>query len=227
MLKADLHIHTKEDREDIIKYSARQLIDRAAGLKYDVLAITLHNDVLYNSDLVNYAKSKGILLIPGIEASIENADVLIYNVKKADLKGIKRTKDLRALKKSKPEILIAAPHPYFPFGRCLGNKLDKFIDVFDAVELSWFYCNSINLNKRAIKLAKAHKKAIIATSDVHYIQFFGRYYTMIDADKNIQSVLDAIRRNRVKIYSKPMSCAKFFFLSVKLLFNKVFGIDHR
>ena len=43
VLKADLHIHTGDDPVDRIPYSTLELIDRAAVLGYDVLAITLHD----------------------------------------------------------------------------------------------------------------------------------------------------------------------------------------
>jgi len=65
-LKTDLHIHTAEDPRDNISYSARDMIDRAGELGFDVLSITNHNVVTYDEDLAAYAKKKGILLIPGI-----------------------------------------------------------------------------------------------------------------------------------------------------------------
>ena len=66
MLKADLHIHTKEDPHDNIGYSAKQLIDHAAKLNFDVISITNHDTSSYTEELAEYAKLKGILLIPGI-----------------------------------------------------------------------------------------------------------------------------------------------------------------
>ncbi len=46
MLKVELHSHTSDDPHDRIPYSAEQLIDRAAALGYDALAITLHDKQL-------------------------------------------------------------------------------------------------------------------------------------------------------------------------------------
>ena len=77
MLKADLHIHTKEDpvHHKDIKYTAKQLIDHAANQGYEVIAITCHNKVYYNKKIKEYAKKKGILLIPGIEKTIKRKHV--------------------------------------------------------------------------------------------------------------------------------------------------------
>ena len=63
-LKVDLHTHTSEDLQDRISYNAFQLIDKAALKGFDALAITNHDFVLYNDELVEYAEKKGILLIP-------------------------------------------------------------------------------------------------------------------------------------------------------------------
>ena len=61
-LKADLHLHTKEDPQDSVKYSGRELIDQAYLKGFDVLAITNHDQVTYDNYLVEYAKEREILL---------------------------------------------------------------------------------------------------------------------------------------------------------------------
>ena len=55
MLKVDLHLHTSEDPVDIITHSARQLIDRAAELGFDALALTLHDCDFRDPGLRSYA----------------------------------------------------------------------------------------------------------------------------------------------------------------------------
>ena len=79
MLKADFHIHSNEDKRDLIAYSAREFIDAAAEKKFDVLALTNHDIFTYSQELSDYAAEKGILLIPGIESTIEGKHVVILN----------------------------------------------------------------------------------------------------------------------------------------------------
>ena len=57
VLKVELHSHTADDPHDRIPYSAEQLIDRAAALGYDALAITLHDRQLDLARLAPYAAS--------------------------------------------------------------------------------------------------------------------------------------------------------------------------
>ena len=67
MLKVELHSHTSDDPHDSIPHSATDLIDRAAALGYDALAITLHDRQLDLRRLRPYAEDRGLVLIPGIE----------------------------------------------------------------------------------------------------------------------------------------------------------------
>lgn len=58
-LKADLHLHTKEDPQDNVKYSGMELIDQAYQKGFDVLAITNHRQVTYDNYLAEYARKRG------------------------------------------------------------------------------------------------------------------------------------------------------------------------
>ena len=89
-LKADLHVHTRE-AEPPIKYSAREMIDRAAREGYRVIGITNHDAYTYEAELAAYASDRGVLLVPGVESTVEGRHVLIYN---ADV-GVDKLRTLR------------------------------------------------------------------------------------------------------------------------------------
>src|SRR5512139_2457420 len=78
-LKADLHLHTAEDPLDRIRYTAKELISKAADEGFDVLSITNHHRVTFNPELFSYARERGILLIPGVEITIRRRHVLVLN----------------------------------------------------------------------------------------------------------------------------------------------------
>src|SRR4030042_312462 len=78
-LKADLHLHTAEDPLDRIRYTAKELISKAADESFDVISITNHHQMTFNQDLLSYAQQRGILLIPGIEMTIRRRHVLVLN----------------------------------------------------------------------------------------------------------------------------------------------------
>ena len=200
MLKAQLHIHTDEDPLDNLSYKAKDVIDLAKKLNFDVLSFTLHNRLFYNQEIIEYAKNNGILLIPGIEKTIEKKHVLILG-----LEILPEIKEIKDLEKIKDKALIIAPHPFFPKYHSLNGKLMKNINNFHAIEHSFFYTNFLNFNKKAKIVAREYKKPFIGTSDVHNLKFFDRTYTLIDAEKNIVSVIEAIKNNKVKTITKPLS----------------------
>jgi len=86
LLKADFHIHTREDPHDFIRYTAVELLAEAARQGFEVLALTCHNKRIHNEDLRKRAEDLGILLIPGVEAAIEGKHTLLLDMPYSRLK---------------------------------------------------------------------------------------------------------------------------------------------
>jgi len=203
-LRADLHVHTRE-AEPSITYSARDMIVRAARAGYRVLSITNHDTITYNDDLASFARDHDVLLIPGVEATVEGRHVLVYN---ADVEADKlRTfADLRRYRT--PEWLVAAPHPLFPASYCLRERLWQEIDLFDAIEFSHFYTPRIDFNRPAVKLAAAVGLPLLGTSDSHLDEQFGTTFSLIEADLSVESVLAAVKHGRLSIVSRPLTLGR-------------------
>jgi len=220
MLKIDLHLHTKEDPFDgeFIKYSAKELISHAAKLNFDAIAITNHNKVTYSDELKECAEKKGILLIPGAEIKIKGKQVLVYNVTQRDIEKIKTFDDLRKIKNK--DNMVIAPHPYFVYPQCLKKKLEEEIDVFDAIEYSHFYVNLINKNKKAVKMGKRYRKPLVGTSDAHFLHQMNNTYSLIDSKKDRLSIINAVKKNKVKIVTRPLLYNKFMMIAIFSLFSK-------
>ena len=207
MLKADLHLHTREG-ERWIAYGARELIDRAARDGYQVLSITNHDTVTYSAELAAYARERGILLIPGVEATIEGKHVLLYNLD-GPAARIRTFADLRRLKG--PEWLVLAAHPFFPHPICLRDRLLQEIDLFDAIEFSHFYTPRIDFNRRAVRFAREIGLPLVGTSDSHFAAQFGTTYSLLEGEPTVASVFAAIRKGQARIVSRPLSlglCAR-------------------
>src|SRR5438046_10089653 len=79
MLKVELHAHSADDPVDDIPHTTRELIDRASSLGYDALAITLHERQLDLSGWFAYADERDLVLISGVERTIEGRHVLLLN----------------------------------------------------------------------------------------------------------------------------------------------------
>lgn len=199
MLKVDFHLHSSEDPVDVITHSAHQLIDRAAELGFDALALTLHDCDLQDSGLRAYASERGIVLVPGVERTIEGCHVLLINFhERTD--HVRTFDDLAALRKQSHGLVIA-PHPYFPDRSCLRGRLDRYVDLFDAIEWSYFWTRGLNFNLQAARFAAAHGKPIVASSDLHDIRQLGRTYSLVFADPTPDAICVAVRAGQVTIHT--------------------------
>ena len=65
LLKADFHVHTREDPHDFIRYTAVELLEEAARQGFDVLALTCHNKRIHTEELRRRAEGLGIHRSPG------------------------------------------------------------------------------------------------------------------------------------------------------------------
>src|SRR5512139_3862073 len=115
MLRGDLHHHISADPIDgaFIRHSPGELIDRAAALGLNVLAITCHESVPYDQDAIRYAASRGVLLLRGMEAAVDGHHVLLLNFRDFP-PGVCTAAEVAERKTS--EALVIAPHPFYPAG---------------------------------------------------------------------------------------------------------------
>ena len=225
MIKIDLHMHCGDDPEDGLRYTAVQLIDRAVELGYAAIAITLHRKVLEDERVFDYARQRGLLLIRAVEWTFHGRDVLLYNITQRDADRLKTFDDLRAYRRERGEdLLVVAPHPFYPKGHSLGRYFERNMDVFDAVEIAQIHLSWLDpFNPRAVAVAKKHNKPVIANSDAHNLWMFGRHYTLVDAEPTQASIFAAIRQGKVQPVSPPVSvrdCARMFVIEPLFLRKK-------
>ncbi|MCX6900521.1 MAG: hypothetical protein NT105_17720 [Verrucomicrobia bacterium] len=194
MLKCDFHIHAREDALDCCDYSAQELVEKAAALKFDVLAFTFHGQVLDDPAVTAFARERGILLIPGCEVFVERREVLCLNITQAEVDRIRTFADLRAWKRAKGEAgLVIAPHPFYPVPQCLQHKFYGNLDLWDAVEYCHMHIRGLNFNLKAERVAREQGLPLVGTSDAHELFMFGTNHTLVDAEKDMLSVLGAFK----------------------------------
>ena len=218
-LKADLHLHTAEDPLDRVRYTAKELISKAAKEDYDVISITNHHQMTFNHDLSSYAQERGILLIPGVEMTIQRRHVLVLNPPPDRM-----CSDFLSLSKlCRPETLIVAPHPYFPGTYSLNGHLLKHQSLFDALEYCHFYSSMINFNQKALEVCQAFGFPLVGNSDAHFLSQLGTTYSLIYAEKNLESIFAAIRGNRVEVVTRPLKPLEMGSIANRFLRMKLRG----
>jgi hypothetical protein len=177
-------------------------VDRAADLGFSALAITLHDRLLHGPALVDYARERDVVLIPGVERTIEGKHVLLINFPAA-AEHVQSFEELARLK-GRANGLVIAPHPFFPDSSCLSGLMDAYADLLDAVEWSYFWRREINFNARAARWAIDRGKPLVGNSDLHDLRQLGRTYSLVTAEPDADAICQAIREGRVSLCTEPV-----------------------
>lgn len=198
--RVDFHHHVKGDPIDCLNYTIFDLIDCALKKGIHSIAVTPHGKVFQDQEAIEYATRKGILLISGVEKRVEGREVLILNVTPEEIPSKMTFTDLRLLREKKgDQILIVAPHPFYPARSCLLSKLEEYHSLFDATEYAHLHLSFYNPNEKAVAWAQRHQKAILANSDTHGLFMLGKNYSEVEAESlTTDSIFRAIRNHRLK-----------------------------
>lgn len=203
MIKVELHAHTSDDPGDRIPHGTLALLDHAARFGYGALAITLHNRWFDPVRLADDATARGIVLISGIEKTINGKHTLLINAP-PEAGDVRTFDDIRALKARCPALLVIAPHPFYPIPSALGADLDALVDVVDALEINALYTRGLDYNRQARAWAAAHGTPLVGNSDLHRLDQIDTTWSEVDAEPQADAICAAIRAGRVVVRSRPL-----------------------
>jgi predicted metal-dependent phosphoesterase TrpH len=203
MLKVELHAHTADDPYDRIPHSATELVDRVAALGYRALAITLHDRQIDLRPLASHAADRGVVLIPGIERTIQGRHVLLINFRRGAT-DVASFDDLARLKQHEPGLVIA-PHPFFPARSCLRGLMNVHAALFDAVECNAMFTRWLDFNRAALDWAARRGVPVVGNGDIHRLHQLGTTYSLVESDPYPDAICEAIRGGRVRVEARPLS----------------------
>ncbi len=220
MLLCDFHIHTTYSDGSV---QLRRVIDLYGQAGFDVIAITdhvvngdsyigkmawrfkftvtAHNFDDYMADIKNEAerawKKYEMLVIPGVEisknyvSSEKSAHILLLDIKEfipacTSYEGI-------FLEAKQQDALIVACHPHHMTGLnkdtlYLWNHRDRYGKYIDA----WEIANRDDV----FNVISLKKYPYIANSDFHKVRHLYSWKTLLNCEKDIQSVKQCIRHNK-------------------------------
>jgi predicted metal-dependent phosphoesterase TrpH len=207
MLKTELHAHTDDDPADRIAHSVEDLVDHASALGYGALAITLHDRYFDPAATAAYARDRNVVLMAGIERTIEGRHLLLVNFPAASAK-VRGFDDVARLKADWPAGLVVAPHPFYPTPSALRGLMDRHAALLDAVEVNAMYTRFLDFNRRAIRWARAHGKPLVGNTDLHLLPQMNTTYSLVDAPPDADAICAAIRDGRVSVETAPLSAVR-------------------
>jgi predicted metal-dependent phosphoesterase TrpH len=229
----DMHFHT--NYSDGLS-RLRTILKRAKKLEIGI-AITDH-DVINGA--VSAAKSKDILIIPGVEATTtEGAHILFYFYNPEELKEFyakniykykpdKKTANptigmIDLVEKAKDfNCIICAPHPYAAgaTGICKHlpkNDLDQDIlrklDLIEVITAN----NTKRSNRKARILAKALDKGFTGGSDGHIVYDLGKAITLVDHPVDRIEFLEGILKKKNVVIGKETKSVRKAAVHIKAI----------
>jgi len=192
MIKIDLHVHTSYSPDAAI--NPNTLVEQLHAHPFiKAIAITDHNTLEgYEKVRILASVYPDILIIPGVEISAINGDLIVLGITELPPKPW-TVENVINFAKERNALTIAA-HPYRAYG--LGD-LTRNYDV-DAIEILNGASQS-HVNKLAENLAKEMGLPGVAGSDAHNVNELWTVYTEVQASSNLNEILKAIKKGLVKV----------------------------
>jgi predicted metal-dependent phosphoesterase TrpH len=216
--RVELHSHCHGDPVDTyLGHTIFEHIDRAREVGLDAIAVTWHRKICTDPEAFAYAQKRNILLIPGMEAEInDHKHLIVLNLAEGDLPSAPSWDEVRALRARKPNVLVMAPHPFYPHPTCLGNQINDHADCIDAVEWCMLHVNwlpaRVNPNLRAARWAQRHGKTVIACSDAHSLAAVGKNASTVEAETlTPEALFVGIRAGRVSFHRKSLEMGPLIY----------------
>lgn len=207
-MKADLHIHSDFSYNGLP--SPKQIVDFAISKGLGCIAICDHRTIKGAWEALNYAKSKPILVIVGIEVKSREGDILGLNVKEEIEDNLSAKETIEKIIKQNGMAVI--PHPFDYFSPFLGleNLTDFLKEKKVAIEilnasLLFDFCNF-----EAKQFAEKFDLPFIVGSDAHSLDFIGKAYLEVEEKKLPEEILGQIKQKKVKVgFEKTTFLEKF------------------
>ncbi|NLV25879.1 MAG: PHP domain-containing protein [Methanomicrobiales archaeon] len=221
MLSTDLHIHTSCSKDG--ESSVQQVLSAAIAAGLDAIAITDH-DTMQGYKIARELDTS-VLVIPGVEISTREGHVIALGIETAPNHG-QPVLDTIKMVQDKGGITIL-PHPFHRYRHGAALKCPESFRISDAIEVYNSRYVIPHANQRAMRLAKKLDKPAVAGSDAHNARFVGYGRTLIDAEKNIEDILQAIKEGKTQPAGRKTPIRTYTKQSLRNSWRKIRGRIHQ
>jgi predicted metal-dependent phosphoesterase TrpH len=193
-LKIDLHVHTCYSHDAVTTLKEVITYSKKRGL--DGVAITDHDTLLGALKLL---QKNEILVIPGIEITTMNGHIIALNITKTIPPKLDLSETVQRIHEA-GGIAVAA-HPTSVY-KSTFNQQVTFCDAIEVINSAAVpFSFSTYLSR---KLANRLKLPQTGGSDAHYAPEIGAAYTIIEADPDIDEIIQAIKRGATLPLGNPI-----------------------
>jgi len=196
VLSAELHCHSalSHDGRDPVE----RLLEQAAAVGLDVLAVTDHDAIEASLEAVDLAPEYGLIGVPGLEVTSREGHVLALGVREVIPAGLPFAETLDRIRELGGIAVI--PHPFQKSRSGVGVAVtDEALADADAIEVYNSRLLTGRGNRRARRFAEERGMPMVAGSDAHIAEMVGQAVTLVDAEEpTAEGVVAAVRAGRTE-----------------------------
>ena len=200
MLSTELHCHSalSHDGRDPVD----MLLEQAAAVGLDALAVTDHDEIDASLDAVEKAAEYDLVGIPGMEVSSADGHVLALGVRELVPAGLPFAETLDRIRDLGG--IAVVPHPFQESRHgVLANITREELATADAIEVYNSRLLTGRSNRQAKRFAMERSIPQTAGSDAHISEMVGQAVTRIGTDeRSADAILEAIRDGRTTVEGK-------------------------
>jgi predicted metal-dependent phosphoesterase TrpH len=200
VLSVELHTHSEHSYDG--RDSVDLLLEQAAAVGLDAIAITDHDEIDGSLEAVSRAPDYGLVAIPGMEVTSEAGHVLALGVSEAVPAGLSFADTLAAIADQGGVSVV--PHPFQESrSGVLANISKDQLARADAIEIYNSRLLTGRSNRQAARFARRRSLPTTAGSDAHISEMVGQAVTRVDAaEPTAEAILEAIREGRTTVEGK-------------------------
>ncbi|MGQ9460057.1 MAG: CehA/McbA family metallohydrolase [Candidatus Bathyarchaeaceae archaeon] len=193
-LKIDLHVHTCYSYDAVT--TPKEVITYSKKRGLDGVAITDH-DTLHGA--LKLLQKNEILVIPGIEITAMDGHVIALNITKTIPPKLDLSETVQRIHEA-GGIAVAA-HPTSIYKSTFNQRVTSCdaIEVINSAAVPFSFSTYLSQ-----KLATRLKLPQTGGSDAHYAPEIGAAYTIVEADPDIDEIIQTIKRGATLPLGKPI-----------------------
>jgi hypothetical protein len=200
VLSVELHTHSSlsHDGRDPVDH----LLEQAASVGLDAIAVTDHDEIDASLDAVEMAPDYGLVGIPGMEITTAVGHVLAFGVREAIPAGLSFEETLDRIHEQGG--IAVVPHPFQSSRHGVAPHISaETLASADAIEVYNSRLLTGRANRKAERFAAFHDLPMTAGSDAHIAEMVGQAVTEVDADeRTVESILAAVADGRTSVVGR-------------------------
>ncbi|MFD1512381.1 CehA/McbA family metallohydrolase [Halomarina rubra] len=197
MLSVELHCHSD------LSYDGRDpvelLLEQAAAVGLDALAVTDHDEIDASLRMAELAPEYGLVGITGMEVTSAAGHVLGFGIEERVPAGLSFTETVERIREQGG--IAVVPHPFQRSRHGVAPHIsnDELASA-DAIEVYNSRLFTGRSNRRAERFAERRNLPMTAGSDAHIAEMVGQAVTQVATDeRSVDGILDAVADGRTTV----------------------------